>query len=306
MKHNFELELRVLEDSENIENKLMIFSLYYDLYHELMNRLSSITSFFQIKDVNEYRNFLEKSMEECICSFNSKNEVISIETFFNEYFYLIKKHDISKIWMMNDIIDDHKKDFEQSVCDMRYVRVLETMNLDFQTKANVIMIFKEHMNDVYWAMLDVDYDPENMMLLYHDILYTLSFLVPDLLQDPIDLNTFQKLLKKETKRIIATKVENGVFDLFDFSNVVRTWCVDLLDEIELNVYRLRLLHFFAGYQLDDSEFETMIHQDVYDKFHMSKETYITVMTSINTKFKKFEKDLENELNELTPKTKIKR
>lgn len=287
MHYYFEYEIKALDKAQCVENKLMIFSLYYDLFYDLVKQFDSIKTLYDVQDFNDYQLFLQNTLQKTLNSISYDNGIDNFEVFYQN----VRKHDISRFWIMNDIINEHERSFLHKVNDMKYVSVLDNMNLDFQTSVKFLLIFKEHMRNIYVTMVNETYKYSSICKLCNFIMDELSFMLPSLIRNSQNFTLFSSNLKQETKKIISYKICKGEFDLFDFYDEIKFCYINLLDHTELDICRLRLIYVLSGYHLDSDEFKLFVQNEVYDKFQLSKEEYDEVVASVSQKFKNFEKSV---------------
>lgn len=278
MNNNFNLEIKTLENAKNIDNKLMVFAIYFDLYNAIVRCLEK----FDEDLANNYGDFLSRTFELCVASTNLTYKSVEIETFINSYIGLLNIHMISKIEPIKELIDYHKDNLEQLTKIMKYVESIDSADIDFQSKAGFIMTIREHINSVFCSII-VGYGEEKSYNLRHGIIDGLIDLIPEMLNQCSEKDSFRKTLKKGTKEIIDRKIENKEFDVFCFEDEGIKSFADSLDKQELQIYILGISHALAGYQDSDPDIEPIDVDVICQKINMSVEEFESKASSLSIK-----------------------
>ena len=278
MNNDFTLEIKALEDAKNVDDKLMVFAIYYDLYNALVRYLDNFDSDL----ANNYGEFLSKSFELCVASTNLTYQSVAVETFINSYKGLLGVHMISRIEPIKELICYSSDNLEQISETMKYVQALDLKELNFCTKAKFVMATREHINNVFCSIVEM-YGEEESYNLRYGILDELTDLMPEVLNQGSDLDLFRRNLKKETNKIVDKKIESKEFNFFQFEDDGVKSFISSLDEQELQIYILGISKALAGYQDNDLEFEPICAKDACQKLNMPIEVFESKASSLTIK-----------------------
>jgi len=209
MNYDFKEEIAVFERSENVEDKLMAFSLYYDIYQALIRRIEK-----QDRQVAyHYGECLSKTLQS-IATGTIFGDVPMDAAHFAISFYEVLSIS-SFIDELNNVIEYHRENLGEFIKAMQYVPVIDTLNIDFPQKAQLLMVFRKHINQVYCIFTSL-YGVEESYTLRHVILEELTKEIPEMCENGIA--TFQNSLLEATNKIIRQKIADERFDAYAFQD----------------------------------------------------------------------------------------
>jgi len=281
MDHKFHEVIACIKNYEELNEKLMIFAYYFEIYNGLVRHLKLIDE----KEGAKYSQFLRASFK-FILGFSKFENQNSYETIMKKYINFIwfntnsQKYLVSNLTHYNNHIDFYKR-------EMIYVDEIDRLDLDFATKADALMYFRLHYNVISIRIGDTFGDSAGYEI-SSDVMEYLTMLLPNLLEGGLNENLFSQNLKDLTRIYIESQIEKEtlpipIYGLYDPK------FLGTLDDIENEVLKEFLPYFLAGYKL--TVVDEIMLKDVSTKIGIPPEKLNAIFSFIKRKFVEYKKDI---------------
>lgn len=278
MKKNFNSEIKKLESTDNIENKLMAFALYSNFHDLVVQTLSK----YDFNAAKFYSDYLTATFGACIDSINTEGKVIDCETFVGKVIKKIDSHGFSNIHAIRGILDYQRDNTMDVEASMSYVNAIDSLDIDFETKAELVTATRNHINKVI-DNISGSYGEKESHNFCNGLVIELVEFVPTILDFIMDLESFKSDLQEKTAEIIDEKVSSKEFDLNNFKSAERQQFVASLDESERIIYMHGFKYFLAGYCPGDSNTPRLSDKKMASMLNMPVEELKTKGVSLSSK-----------------------
>ena len=139
------MDKRILNEFSNnkkIKNKVLIITLYTELYNRIL-----INSSFTEK-------CFSSTFELTIASINLQEKEVNVKTFMKLFLDLLKITNIAKIQVINEIILHFEKEMDSIMDSLNYVCVItEQEKLPLDKQLDIILEFKKYMTEIQNCIL---------------------------------------------------------------------------------------------------------------------------------------------------------
>lgn len=271
MKNNFNIEIQELAKSTQINDKLMIFSIYQQLYNSTvtnLNRFDNNAAIF-------YGEYLTSNMKLCVAAHNSEDEPTDYNKFIKSYIELIKSHGLSCIHIVSEVINHIKGNTEAIAKGMTYVNAVDSCDVPFEEKANMIITINEHIEGVLDNFATL-YGNRRSIDIRRQVTQELIEEIPSIISEGFSLSA----LKAKTQEIIFAKLGDSSFDFNSYKN---NDFFTTLDEKEKRVYTYMQTYALAGYSFNNQDAKQEPDEAVATKLGMSLKEYQSKNASLQLK-----------------------
>ncbi len=282
MIKNFKKEIDLISTSENINDKLMILSLYNEFYNAV---LGSVDDNF----IRHYAPFMEKTFELAVASVNlAEKGNITAEQFMRVYFEPLKKSMCSNMPQVKDIIASFETRLNDYIDRMGYVGIIDQFeSISLSSKVSIMTQFREYINHVFCTTLKL-FDEKRTKELRHNILDMLSnklgeYLKGSLAQDLYPYNLFDNLkpiIMISTKEYLMDKLASGEFGFEDIQDEIAREFFAKFNEQEQKIWLINAIYVIAGYDKNDESQEEQRIGEICQLLGISKFEYTNIALSM--------------------------
>lgn len=289
MFYKFENEIKELE-IVNIKDKEEILYIYVDFYKEFITSIS----FCHKLMIQGFEEFLTKMFisKAWLQTFNNTN----YHDFFNMFLIEIKKKvdyfsatdrldnnaTISSLTVIERYLKQTRPLDNESAVKVDYVDKLEYLselimkliinklnetNMDFYTKAHIMLIIKEYLNDFSNAFNSI-YNPyiQNNNTTYNMKLFITELInsIPEIVEKSKGFDTFEINLRTKTYELVKSKIDSNDEAFRNFDNARLNVYYNSLDDSQRETFMLLITEKLSGYQKIDDE------ENKFQKFRQSR------------------------------------
>lgn len=265
MIHDFQFDVSLLNNTRNLNNKLMVFSIYNDLYSKVVRKVSVSN-----QDVISCNDFLSVTFQIQLLETSSCDEAMDCKDFVDNYIRVLDKF---ANFNTGDMLNDYIINLYHIVENMSYVSIIDSKKLDFESKTKWVSMINDHVNNVLFSVSSF-YGDEESFCLKNKILNNLLISIPDILNKNSQLSECRKLLKEETLKIIDNMFLNNEFDFYKFNGILGEKLTDRFDDDELSILMLGLKPTLAGYSKNDPDMKRLTGEQASKLLGMSYLKYI--------------------------------
>ena len=269
----FVKELRALE-KVNLPNKLLLFSLYEDLYKILVTKIDDNLKI-------EYGNFLTDTFINIINNFNEDSDS---KTIMQEFIKRIKLNKYSNLDSLIKYINMFEINLDNILQIRNEASVIDNLKYSFKIKVILLEIYKKHLEIVIYN-LNKFYDNNIVKVFGLKLVNKLNNKLENILSTGI--NYFKENLYLETKDIFIDSYYKKEFDFFKFKDFISEYFVLSLDDIEKEIFVDVIIDIIID--LDNSDFlerNSMLYfRNLASKYNISISEIIDKLEKQKTKKK---------------------
>lgn len=299
MIHDFQFDVSLLNNTRNLNDKLLIFSVYNDLYSKVVRKVA-----ISNQDVISCNDFLSVVFQMQLLDTSSCDKAMDGKGFVDNYIRLLAKFSNFNI---GDLLNDYSVYLNRIVESMSYVSIIDSKKLDFESKTKWISMLNDHINNVLFSFSSF-YGDEESVCLKNKILNNLLTSIPNILDKSNELSECRKLLKEETLTIIDNMFQDDEFVFYKFNGILGEKLNGRFDNDELFILMLGLKPTLAGYSRNDPDMKRLTGMQASKLLGMSYLKYIgksslvmiksfkALNSSVELKEKENYKKLEKRMN----------
>ena len=289
MFYKFENEIKELEII-NINDKEKILYIYVDFYKEFITSIS----FCHRLMIQGFEEFLTKMFisKAWLQTFNNTN----YHDFFSMFLIEIKKKvdyfsatdrldnnaTISCLTVIERYLKRTRPLDNESAVKVDYVDKLEYLselimnliinklnetNMDFYTKAHIMLIIKEYLNDFSNAFNSI-YNPyiQNNNTTYNMKLFITELInsIPEIVEKSKGFDIFEINLRAKTYELVKSKIDSNDEAFRNFDNVRLNVYYKSLDDSQRETFMLLIIEKLSGYQ------KIVDEENKFQKFRQSR------------------------------------
>lgn len=268
MNYDFQYEIELLNKSV-VNDKLEIFSVYSDFYKDISVALMFDDRF----DVSLYNKYLTELFETILKRMNLESNNGNFIKFFNCFFGVIIDSKLTNNILNSSVMSTIDSYISKLKVDnnytVPYVDVLDTINMDFNTKAKVLMIIKEHF-DKFSYNVSALYYTKNEILSYLDkeIVEKVVSLIPEIVSRSDGFESFENNLQKETYNYVTRIINSEDESFTTFTDRKFNEYYHKLDNSKKEIFWSVIYTCLSGYNKDDNAMnDKSIFEEI--KYNMS-------------------------------------
>ena len=296
MIKNFNKELELMNENHNINDKLMIFSLYNEMYNAIQANTSEIFK-------EKYLPFMEKTFELIIAEFNVNDEKsVNAKQFMELYIEMLKKIILFNIIPeAKEIVAIFEKELNSFIEANKFVNVIDSYNtISLDTKVKLMSQFREYINDIYLTAIKL-YTEKNSNDLRNTILDLQTTKLDDYLKESLEndknetdiINNLNPNMISITKEYLINKLKNGKNSLIDLKDEKEQMLFSNFNDDEQKILLMAEVYAISGYPNNNFKKNERI-KEICDVVNISKLKYTKAALSIGIKIIKLMKKTEND------------
>ena len=296
MIKNFKKELELINSNNCINERLMIFLLYTELYNDILGHADD---YF----IQHYAPFMEKTFELVVARLNLQDNIsVNAKQFMKLYLQMLKKSGLSSLPQAKKSTKTFENKLNSFIEDSEYVNVIEKFNsISLDTKVNIMAQFREYINNMFFTVIDL-YGEENSKGLRHSILDMLSIKLGEYLIDSLEkgynendiISNLKPTLMVNTKYYLMNQLKNGGTSLIDFQDEETRTFFGSFKEVEQKIWSMGAIYDIAGYDKNDKSKEAEKIKEICELLGISKLKYIKIVLRMVTHSIKMMKKAMNE------------
>lgn len=245
MSNLYENEIRVLEENTAIEEKLMIFSLYFECTKSLEGL---IRNNFGDDCWKNYQKSLSAAFNLAVDFSNSQGEV-SASSVINKFLLLIKNNVLYQNFEIKEIIDELYDEIPFLVESTKpFVKIIDSKNISLDKKSEVLMDFRVFINEVYVKLYQFNLYGEFKHDIYEEAEKILDGILNNesnhskrCLQNALKYGIKNLLLKLNIIAKLDSIVKTGKYSVF----------AESLTNDELTCWLYETVYSIAGYEQNE-------------------------------------------------------
>ena len=253
MINNFRKQLELINSNNCINEKLMILSLYNELYNNILSHEDDDC-------IHYYAAFMEKTFELVVSVTNLQDNIsVNAEQFMRTYLQMLKINRLFSLPPAKGIIKTFEDELNLFIETSEYVNVIEKFNsITLDTKVNIMANFREYINNMSLATINI-YGEEKSEELRQNILDMLSIKLEEYLKDSLEkgynendiTNNLKPTMMVNTKDYLMDKLRNGNTSLIGSQDEDLNNDLNYNQKIELKMWLMGAIYYIAGYDKND-------------------------------------------------------
>lgn len=283
MREKFNEEINIISNN-NFNNELLLFSLYYEIYYLIIGKLD-----FNNEELGYYEKILKSRFKEIIPPVNSPKQKENPRILIEEYLSLLSVS--PEFSSAKNSINYYMNNLQELIDKMPWINIIDKFNMGFPRKADLIIIYREHINNIYQAWISYygNIETYDIRKSITDELTPSIYNILSSMYGVYDLNSFLIRIKEKTKKI----VDNIDLEDLELDNTLVNFITSLTED-EKNFFMLTIIYSLSGYEKSDTR---VIRKEIFAKNDISTLYYLKMSASVAIKYSKWMKDNKN-VNEL--------
>lgn len=256
MKYSYKKELALLEESKVIKDKLMTFSLYFELTKGLK---SVVADTYGDEIWREYQKFLTSTFAVVLsgAALTNDKEVAPSEI-LTRFLALLSMHALSKQEDVSNFIGSMPKEKVEAMTEgLDYVGIIDSKDVEFIKKAKMLVDFRELTNDILLKTNHFELSEQTL-----DDLMQVAFKQLEAVLNSgktYSKKTLATRLKVGTKELLIEKLATeNIFASIEANDTTKPF-IESLTTDERTYWRYATIYGIAGYGQAD---QIAVMQDV--------------------------------------------
>ncbi len=283
MIKNFKKELNAIKSSENINDKLVIFS----IYDQFSNCVLGIPD---DRVLMRYVPFMEKAFELVAVDLNLKGNVkVNAKEFMKVYFSTLKHSILSSMSPVASIISLFENNLDYFIEPCKYVNVIDGFeSIPLDAKVKIMAEFREYINNIDFTTTEL-YGEASSRELRDSILNMLLAKLEEYLKDSLNkgvkpdklTNNLKDTMMTSTKEYLINKFKNGEFGFENVEDEAAKKFFTSFNDIEQKIMLMGAIYEISGYD-KSSEKERM--EEICELLNISTAKYIEASRAIGIRY----------------------
>lgn len=280
MTENYRDQIMVLQDSERIEDKLLLLSIYNELYSELKRVYTPET--FNRKIDFAMRDSFDKTLLDLDFKGNSYTAI----DFFNRYLNILKEHDALNLVKNKEHLiiylngfQDYLQNFANNMEYVDYIDASDELNLYMKTDLLCLFRKKQYdMNKTFELFENIQSNRDVYLELYHSQIDSLKNIINNINETVEGKNREQSFIDDADKEIsfqmlniLKTRYFEGKINFDSFKQEVKKSVLRVFKKEDINFYVEKVLYDMClG---DDERSKVLIKKDLCSDLKMTSIKY---------------------------------
>lgn len=258
MINNFDNEIMVLDNSKYISDKSRIFYVYTEFYKEIITALS----FRYNSLIPEFKKYLTITFRQIVEKIEIDLQNTDYLVFLNHFFNRISNNEFilkSGCLHISSVIETYLSKFDSIKDSYRmeipYVDILDTISMNFYTKARVMLILIEHFNNFTYNFNSLYRTEISTPRVMRETVDKVVSLIPEIMSKSDGFDSFTINLQKKTYDILSDIVSPDKPPFRYFSDRRMNDVVNNLSDYEKEIFWSLILSCLSGYEkeMDDNK-----------------------------------------------------
>ena len=277
MFDEYEKEIKALEENNQIEDKLMVFAMYNEMFNHFRYSMSDY-----------YRTYYENLMRDIFVKVIGS--VRNVREFIAKFTELLKKERLSRdVRDVKESIDYFLETEEDNIKGMYYVPTIDKYQFPFHVKARSLVMLRNHINNVLCRLYEIFGESEAIKDVANDVIYYSDVAINSYFESCVEYkiepeyicNSLDDVLKMGTKVCLLNLYVDGYFNFELIANKdTRNYFLSFRD-IEQAVLLAGMAYGISGYPNEDYDEERV--KEICAVLGISKPKYYFTIASLAVK-----------------------
>lgn len=246
----FNSEIEAIKNNKKIENKLMIISLYMELFNYIT---ANVEEFFSL----QYTTFMQTTLKSVAESISmEEDKPISTEQFMKEFLALLKMNKLSNEPKIKSVIDTFEANLSNLEESMSYVDFISKTYFSLKEQADIMLEFRTYLNDIA-SMFKYLFAEDNKEF-FADIIAMLEKNLKDYLYNSVFLGLKEETIIKDLKPFLMRCTKDYLIEKLKSGELIKTIkdpetleFMLSLNKIHRNIMLMGQVYALSGY--DDKD-----------------------------------------------------
>ena len=276
MIKNLKKEINLIATNENINEKLMICTLYNELYGYILLGDEHF--------IEHYETIMKKTFGILLKNIKETGAIItSAEQFMKIYLETLKRNKLSKKELGKNILEVFEKELHNIINALTYVKTIEQFEeLSLSKQVNIMVSFGEYMKSVLYCITQIYDEVESRELrieVSNMLILKLIGYLKENLEQGINFSKINKNLQVNMrdfiKNYLLLKLNTGeltIEGIDDITDENTKKFFNSFNELELKFWLLDSIYHIAGFYRDSKTKE----EEICKILGISKEEYLRI------------------------------